>query len=575
MGSHQCETIATFASKCRYPVSKPMMTKLLAVAICLLAGPAWAQVRVQVRTEKPQFLAGEPIFVLVQVQNVGIEQVAYEGASSEPPVELSVRDGGRKVTNGLTACEGGIPHPRAHGVVDHPRMLQPGKSTTFRHLLRGYRLTPGNYELRVSGTVDVAWRPPYPQVNAPPPPTYKRSVTEPVDGAAIDRALPLTIVAASDEELRAAYVPHVAAAAETVTGGHDAVNAILEMAPAFLEPEIRNLVSQRGRQPAFAEAAAEALAEIDTPSSRAELIDWFDRSDNLQVRSFIVRAVATARHPDNLAFLTSLLPGRSTEIDNGIRRDAALGIGMIGGEAAVSALRDAPLSPDPLVAGAVLRALGSTHSKSAIPILLERVDDRKGHVSNDVCRALMTLTHQQWCAGLGLAETQEKWRTWWAANAKDLRVYGPNDCANDSNLPHIWSKLTHSGLQLGFHDDTAVKRYALASRLEMRRRLTIGHYLREHQRVQHQLTDEKLSAVKVAEGAPQRPRDPRGSGRSVPSIAGQLARREDLANANAGAPGLAVRGASAPSTCSTSGGTAARRPCGLAILGGSGARRLW
>jgi hypothetical protein len=57
-----------------------MMTKPLAVVILLLAGPAWAQVEVQVRTEKPQFLAGEPIFVIVEVKNVGTEQVAYDGA---------------------------------------------------------------------------------------------------------------------------------------------------------------------------------------------------------------------------------------------------------------------------------------------------------------------------------------------------------------------------------------------------------------------------------------------------------------------------------------------------------------
>jgi len=40
----------------------------------LLAGPAWAQVQVDVRTEKPQFLAGEPIFVIAEVKNVGTGQ---------------------------------------------------------------------------------------------------------------------------------------------------------------------------------------------------------------------------------------------------------------------------------------------------------------------------------------------------------------------------------------------------------------------------------------------------------------------------------------------------------------------
>jgi HEAT repeat protein len=210
------------------------------------------------------------------------------------------------------------------------------------------------------------------------------------------------------------------------------------MAPAFLEPEIRKLVKQHGHERGFAYSAAEALAEIDTPTSRAELIDWFDRSDDLQTRFFIVRAVARARHPDNLPFLASLLPGRSTQIDNSIRRDAALGIGMIGGEAAVDALRDAPRSPDPQVAGAVLLALGNTRSKSAIPLLIERAEGQKGYVSNDVCTALTALTHRSWCGGVGLEETQKKWRTWWATNAKGVRVYSPDDCPDRSTLPSIW-----------------------------------------------------------------------------------------------------------------------------------------
>jgi hypothetical protein len=156
------------------------------------------------------------------------------------------------------------------------------------------------------------------------------------------------------------------------------------------------------------------------------------------MRYSIVRAVARARHPDNLPFLTSLLPGRSTKADNRIRTDAALGIGIIGGEAAVAALRDAPPNPDSLVAGAVLRALGNTQSKSAIPILIERAEGQQGYVSNDVCTALIALTHRHWCGGVGLAETQSKWRTWWAVNAKDVHVYSPDDCPDHLTLPHIW-----------------------------------------------------------------------------------------------------------------------------------------
>jgi len=36
-------------------------------------------------------------------------------------------------------------------------------------------------------------------------------------------------------------------------------------------------------------------------------------------------------------------------------------------------------------------------------------------------------------------ETQKKWRTWWVPNAKDVRVYRPDDCPDRSGLPSIWA----------------------------------------------------------------------------------------------------------------------------------------
>jgi hypothetical protein len=50
------------------------MRQLIAIVLSLLATPASAQVDVAVRTEKPTFLAGEPIFVLVEVRTSGRSQ---------------------------------------------------------------------------------------------------------------------------------------------------------------------------------------------------------------------------------------------------------------------------------------------------------------------------------------------------------------------------------------------------------------------------------------------------------------------------------------------------------------------
>ena len=67
----------------------------------------------------------------------------------------------------------------------------------------------------------------------------------------------------------------------------------------------------------------------------------------------------------------------------------------------MSALAQAPSSPNPLVNGNIILALGNTHDKSAVPVLIDRARGRDGYVDNEVCNALRALTHRQWCDGSG------------------------------------------------------------------------------------------------------------------------------------------------------------------------------
>jgi len=414
-----------------------MAKQLLSVLFCLLATPAVAQVEVGIRTEKASYLAGEPVFILVDIKNVGDEPIGYGGGGIQNPLTFVVANGKPKPVRSLSACggEGG----GAMGGVDHPPMLKPGAQTTRRYLLRGYRLTPGSYELRVFGHADVGWKsyPTLPSGDPAPPPKHKDG--DPVEGAVVNRTLPLLIVAGSQSELEAAYKPYVAVAMEVYSQrGFEADQALFEMAPSFLEAEIVKVVRYAGNQDGIAANAASALAEIDSPSSRKELIAWFDRTRDLGIRRDIVDAIARSRNPDNLEFLASLLPGRSTELDDWIRSTAALGIGRIGGPTAVSALAQAPSSPNPLVNGNIIRALGNTHDKSAVPVLIECARRHDGYVDNDVCNALPMLTHRQWCDGSSdVSAMQGRWRSWWAANSATATIYDNEDCPSLNELPLI------------------------------------------------------------------------------------------------------------------------------------------
>ena len=130
----------------------PRRSALLACLLLLLV-PARGigQVQVAVRLEQPQYLAGEPVWVTVAVKNVGDEAVGYSGCDAD--VKLAVPGGTLKAKPKIMGCFGGM-GGFVGCAIDHPPLLLPGRTTTFRYLLRGYKLGPGEYDLRVAGTRD-------------------------------------------------------------------------------------------------------------------------------------------------------------------------------------------------------------------------------------------------------------------------------------------------------------------------------------------------------------------------------------------------------------------------------------
>jgi hypothetical protein len=85
----------------------------------------------------------------------------------------------------------------------------------------------------------------------------------------------------------------------------------------------------------------------------------------------------------------------------------------------------------------VVRALGNTGDKSAVPVLLDRVTSVDGSVRNEICGALIQLTHYQWCDGNPAAEMQARWRRFWASNGPTMKIYPADKCVELAGLPFI------------------------------------------------------------------------------------------------------------------------------------------
>ncbi|MEO8660679.1 MAG: HEAT repeat domain-containing protein [Bryobacteraceae bacterium] len=401
---------------------------LAVIVLATLAAPA--QVRVKAHTNRVEYLVGEPIIVVVHATNIGDEPIGYDQCceGSDNGITLAVPNGRRKAPPDLGACNSGS-GGFSGGGIDHPPVFAPGEIVSFRYLLKDYRLKSGTYTVWAKGDAPVRW---FFGAGRNHSAVSDRKGSDVVEGKHFEVGLPITLIEGTPEELQQRFQPYVEASREgfgMTRPSREAREAIAEMAPPFLEKTILEFANQ----PESAQLAVKGLAQIPTTSSREALVALYDRSQDLRLRVEIVRHLAGVATSAELPFFASLLPGRSTPLDDQARFGAVLGIGRLGGPAAAAALDTT--SPNPEVRNALVEALGNSRTEAAIPILLHHYADESLNAS--VVTALATLTHRRWeVVGQAPAAAQTYLLAWWRRHAGKIRIYGRDRCpANDAILP--------------------------------------------------------------------------------------------------------------------------------------------
>ena len=267
--------------------------------------------------------------------------------------------------------------------------------------------------------------------NASPPPPPKHSETDPVPGAQFDRALSLSVVASTADELRAALAPLVSAVdAADPEERHQARAALIESAAPFLDSLIARLAANDG----FKGYAVEALGRMATTSSRAHLRNLFRRSGDVDPPAIVLALARIGDRDDGEFFATVLEDGTADPVS---RRYAALGLGRIGGDRAARALERALSAASPEVLRSIATALGNTRSRAAVPVLIGMFGNNPAN--NEVCGALTTLTHRAWCDGTAddPAAKRTRWMRWWRQTGSKTSIYGPDACPPDSIVPPL------------------------------------------------------------------------------------------------------------------------------------------
>jgi hypothetical protein len=117
------------------------MTFIRTVSWCSLFLPfsapsVAAQVQVDVRLEKTQYLAGEPVVVLVDVRNAGDEAATFSWCDAN--FRVDVKGAERWISPNLFGCFALTSDARSGCAVDHPPLLPPGERKTFKRLLKQY-----------------------------------------------------------------------------------------------------------------------------------------------------------------------------------------------------------------------------------------------------------------------------------------------------------------------------------------------------------------------------------------------------------------------------------------------------
>jgi hypothetical protein len=392
--------------------------KACAVALLLLARAASAQVIVTLHLAKPEFIAGEPIHVVLEVTNIGGDTLLLPACCVN--VYLTVPDGTRRALPSMDPCHplGGDIDESFESTSGPPLIpLRPGDHFAYESLLRGYALSAGTYEVIAEGSIDIGRES-----------MDRRSYNERLQPLSFIHILEVVIRAGSETDRIQAFSSYVTDSRDPDPERRGrAFAAIVEMAPPFLEHLIAALAPSSVR-------AIDALALIGSRQASGDLKALYKPSDEDWQWNYVLRAIARIGRREDVDFLNRVLHHGSDQD----RVYAALGLGKIGGDPAVRALVDADEHQPEIVRWVITNALGSTKSALAVDALIKRVG--KSPVPLDLtCDALMDLTRRRWCADPPRDDDanvlRRRWTRWWKANARKIPLFRAADgCPNFPEL---------------------------------------------------------------------------------------------------------------------------------------------
>ena len=361
------------------------------------------QLAVRVHAENPTSVLGEPVFLVVEITNVSSRMVEFDDgkcAQSFKPV-TEVNHPKRDKQYG---CSGGGSGGSCAGRFVQ---LKPREKLTHRYLL-----TDGvepDYVGVFNYTLERQIR------------FYANDGSHAViNQQEVSEPFTVNIVNANQSRVEADYAPLLADLKSPDPERHWlALEAITEHPQAFLEAVILEL----SQKPQTMSISIRGLKKLGTDRAKRRLAELtgseYEESERQPATTALVE-LGDSGYCELMLQLMKLRQGYTSEI-------AARGAGLLCGDKAVPQLASLLLlGPNKFPPDEIAYALGNTNSRTAVPILIDLLDNSDVGVRRAAQEARYTLTHRP--SGDDSASEHQDWVSWWALQGKTAQIFDPSEC---------------------------------------------------------------------------------------------------------------------------------------------------
>jgi len=388
---------------------------LVGLAIPALAG---SQLDGRFYLSKRTYSAGEPVFLIFEVENKGKQSVMIGTADPRSfcgGYEIKVEGAKSREAFG---CYGDV----VGSCAGSDEMLKPGDRHTDRILLnQSYDLRQsGRYSLRVTHTL------PYGPGDGDLALLGPKGLHE-----TFDAQLEIVLEPSSDSKLKPEFQNYLAdLQSGDPSGRREAADVIANLAPAFLEGTILQMLDS----PELRYFAVRGLRNLGTPAAHQALASFVKNSPPTEAAGEYQDAIRYLGEIGDRSDLAMLLQVAHANPPDSYSRTVAMeSAGEVGGDDAVPLLAQELKDPSPNVKQSAVRALYSTGSRLAVPVLIELLRSPEERVSGTAEFGLRVLTHHSATrpsSGVKPASTYPIWTQWWNTYRDSATIYKLDQCGD-------------------------------------------------------------------------------------------------------------------------------------------------